>query len=93
MVMTPIVMWDDPYSSPPPKKKILFAVRDLNVAAKLRADLADANLTTISPDFDCYEKDFDVIVMCFEPMSSTHQTWFHTKVKPLLAPNGAIYWS
>lgn len=77
---------------PPPRKRVLFAVRDAVVAAKLRADLADANLTTISPDVECYEKDFDIIVVCFEPYTAKDQMWYHTKVLPLLNSNGVIYW-
>ena len=86
--------WDGYDNNPTPvKKRILFAVKDQIVAAKLRADMADQTLTTIAPDLDCFEKDFDVIMVCFEPTMNVDQVWFHTKVTPLLAVNGVIYFA
>lgn len=81
-----------PVPSVPVLKKVLFVVKDINVAAKLRADLASQHLSTIAPGFGCYEKDFDVIMVCFEINADLDQTWFHTHVLPLKAPNGVVYW-
>ena len=88
-----IMAWDT-YGAPsePTKKRILFVLRDFVVAAKVRADLGQANLTTIAPGLGCFEKDFDIIIVCYEITLASEQRWFHEKVVPLLSPNGVIYW-
>lgn len=87
----------DPYNgwggAPTTPDKILVIVKDAVEAAKIRDLIGRAEIAVAAPDLNTYQNDFDVLIICFEPLSDKERGWFHGYVMSKMKPQHKLLWT
>ena len=71
--------------------RVLVAVQNAQAAIKMREVFP--GVCICAPDFTFYDRDFDVLVMSFNPDTDAEQRWFHLTLMPALAKEHEIVWT
>lgn len=80
--------WVD--TPPPPPPKVLMAVAAGSTLLKVRE--LDLRATIASPDTELFEKDFDKLLLCFNPYSPYAQVWVHRIIQYNCKPDVEVVW-